>query len=137
MPPDQDFAAGLDAEKEAPDSSRYRQVRFQLPAGCDRDSARTPRRVRTADPERPFPMVDGRGDPALSPLGRQQALRVADRLAKTRVDAIYVTNSAPDCRDSSSTCRAARPRADGRGRPGRGEPRRVGRRHLPPTRGGR
>jgi probable phosphoglycerate mutase len=45
-----------------------------------------------ADPDRPFPLVEGRGDPALSPLGREQAVRIADRLAVTRVDAIYVTN---------------------------------------------
>ena len=44
------------------------------------------------DPERPFPLVEGRGDPPLSVLGQQQAVRVADRLAITRVDAIYVTS---------------------------------------------
>lgn len=92
MPPDQDFAAGLDAEKEAPDSSRYRQVRFQLPAGATEILLVRHGESEPADPKRPFPMVEGRGDPALSPLGRQQALRVADRLAKTHVDAVYVTN---------------------------------------------
>jgi probable phosphoglycerate mutase len=45
-----------------------------------------------ADPDRPFTLVDGRGDPELSQLGREQAVLVADRLATTRVDAIYVTS---------------------------------------------
>jgi probable phosphoglycerate mutase len=45
-----------------------------------------------ADPEHPFPLVDGRGDPKLSALGRDQAALVADRLQSTRVDAIYVTS---------------------------------------------
>lgn len=39
----------------------------------------------------PFPLVDGRSDPALSPEGRDQAQRVAARLAAAGVDAIYVT----------------------------------------------
>ena len=38
-----------------------------------------------------FPLVDGHGDPALAPEGRDQAERVADRLAGQGVDAIYVT----------------------------------------------
>lgn len=38
-----------------------------------------------------FPMVDGHGDPELSPEGREQAERVAQRLAGAGIDAIYVT----------------------------------------------
>lgn len=44
-----------------------------------------------AVPDRPFPLVDGHGDPALAPDGRQQAEAVAERLADQAVDAIYVT----------------------------------------------
>jgi probable phosphoglycerate mutase len=40
---------------------------------------------------RPFPLVDGHGDPPLSDLGHEQALRVCDRLAGTGIGAIYVT----------------------------------------------
>jgi probable phosphoglycerate mutase len=40
---------------------------------------------------KPFPLVDGHGDPPLSELGRSQALRVRDRLAEAGIDAIYVT----------------------------------------------
>ncbi len=38
-----------------------------------------------------FPLVDGHGDPALAPDGREQAERVADRLAGQGIAAIYVS----------------------------------------------
>ena len=41
---------------------------------------------------RSFALTDGHGDPGLSPDGREQAERVAARLANERVDAIYVTS---------------------------------------------
>ena len=41
--------------------------------------------------DRPFPLVDGHGDPELAPEGHVQARQVAQRLATTRIDAIYVT----------------------------------------------
>lgn len=44
-----------------------------------------------AVPGRAFPLVDGHGDPALSPEGRDQAERLAGRLADRKLDAIYVT----------------------------------------------
>jgi len=40
---------------------------------------------------RPFALIDGHGDPPLSALGRDQAGKVADRLAGAGIDAIYVT----------------------------------------------
>ncbi|MGZ4150490.1 MAG: histidine phosphatase family protein [Actinomycetota bacterium] len=40
----------------------------------------------------PFALVDGHGDPALDPVGVEQAERVGARLASERVDAIYVTS---------------------------------------------
>ncbi len=40
---------------------------------------------------RPFPLIDGHGDPPLSALGRDQAGKVADRVAGAGIDAIYVT----------------------------------------------
>ncbi len=71
---------------------RYRQIRFESPAGSTELLLVRHGESAAADPDRPFPVVDGRGDPELSPLGREQAARIADRLAGTRVDAIYVTN---------------------------------------------
>jgi len=39
----------------------------------------------------PFPLVDGHGDPPLSEQGREQASKVAERLADAGIGAIYVT----------------------------------------------
>jgi probable phosphoglycerate mutase len=44
-----------------------------------------------ADPSQPFPLAAGHGDPELDPNGHAQAQRLADRLAGTPIDAIYVT----------------------------------------------
>jgi 2,3-bisphosphoglycerate-dependent phosphoglycerate mutase len=69
----------------------YRQSRFQRPPGaCElllvRHGESAPARE-----DRPFPLVDGHGDPELSPNGRDQAYRVADRLEHEDLGAIYVT----------------------------------------------
>ncbi len=40
----------------------------------------------------PFDLVDGHGDPHLSPRGRWQAERVGNRLADESIDAIYVSS---------------------------------------------
>lgn len=71
---------------------RYRQVRFEAPAGSTEIVLVRHGESEAADPAQPFPLVDGRGDPPLSVLGQQQAIEVAQRLAPTRVDAIYVTS---------------------------------------------
>lgn len=42
-------------------------------------------------PKKPFPLVDGHGDPALSQLGQFQAQRLATRLASENIAAIYVS----------------------------------------------
>jgi probable phosphoglycerate mutase len=39
-----------------------------------------------------FPLVDGQGDPPLSPDGREQAAHVAARLAVSSVDAVFATS---------------------------------------------
>jgi 2,3-bisphosphoglycerate-dependent phosphoglycerate mutase len=39
----------------------------------------------------PFALVDGHGDPQLAAVGQEQAQRVADRLAREPISAIYVT----------------------------------------------
>ncbi len=41
---------------------------------------------------RPFPLIDGHGDPELTELGRFQAKRVGQRLSKEPVAAIYVSS---------------------------------------------
>lgn len=91
MPPDQDFHTGVGADREDEGSPRFRQVRFQAPPGSTEIVLVRHGESAAADPLRPFPMTDGRGDPPLSALGRQQAVLVADRLARKHVDGIYVT----------------------------------------------
>jgi probable phosphoglycerate mutase len=43
-------------------------------------------------PGTPFPLAGGHGDPPLAPQGHEQAKLLAERLAGTRIDAIYVTS---------------------------------------------
>jgi 2,3-bisphosphoglycerate-dependent phosphoglycerate mutase len=47
--------------------------------------------VLAADPDHPHPLLDGQGDPPLSPLGRLQAEAVGRRLRDAGLDAVYVT----------------------------------------------
>ncbi|HXY44458.1 MAG TPA: histidine phosphatase family protein [Acidimicrobiales bacterium] len=69
----------------------HRQVRFSAPPEATEILLVRHGETIAADPERPFPLVDGHGDPELAPEGVEQAVRVADRLAGSRIDAIYVT----------------------------------------------
>jgi len=69
----------------------YRQRPFPVP-----DGAMDLLLIRHGQSEayvegRPFPLVDGHGDPPLSTLGREQAGKVADRLAGAGINAIYVS----------------------------------------------
>jgi probable phosphoglycerate mutase len=45
-----------------------------------------------AHPDRPFPLVEGHGDPPLDPVGVEQAELLADRLESEKIAAIYVTS---------------------------------------------
>ncbi|MGN6795056.1 MAG: histidine phosphatase family protein [Streptosporangiaceae bacterium] len=69
----------------------YRQRAFPVPDGAlDLLLVRHGQSEEYVD-GKPFPLVDGHGDPPLSELGRAQALRVRDRLAGAGIDAIYVS----------------------------------------------
>jgi 2,3-bisphosphoglycerate-dependent phosphoglycerate mutase len=69
----------------------YPQRRFERPTrACELLLVRHGE-SEPAHPDRPFPLVDGHGDPALSPAGRAQAERVGERLAGEPIAAIYVT----------------------------------------------
>ena len=70
----------------------FRQFRFERPPGATelllvRHGETVPARA-----DRPFPLVDGHGDPELTAEGHDQARRAAARLAIEEVDAIYVSN---------------------------------------------
>ncbi|MCP9949453.1 histidine phosphatase family protein [Actinomadura madurae] len=76
---------------ERDEPNEYRQTRYEAPQGATdvlliRHGASAP-----AHPDRPFPLVNGQGDPELAPEGREQAERVAERLAGEDLDALYVT----------------------------------------------
>ena len=69
----------------------YPQSRFVPPADAADVLLVRHGQSAPARPDQPFPLVDGQGDPPLSPQGRAQAVRVAARLRRTRLDAVYVT----------------------------------------------
>jgi 2,3-bisphosphoglycerate-dependent phosphoglycerate mutase len=76
---------------QPPAAGGYRQNRFALPPGAAELLL-----IRHGESERatlatPFPMVDGRADPALAPEGHEQAERLADRLGPAGISAIYVS----------------------------------------------
>jgi len=69
----------------------YRQHRFAPPPGSTELLLVRHGESEPAVADRPFPLVDGHGDPALAPEGRAQAARVCARLAGEHIDAIYVS----------------------------------------------
>src|SRR5436190_23963188 len=69
----------------------YRQTRFKRPPGSTELILVRHGESEAMVPGRPFPLVDGHGDPALAPLGREQAEQVGVRLAAHPIDAIYVS----------------------------------------------
>lgn len=70
----------------------HRQIRFEAPAGAVELLLVRHGESEAAVEGRPFPLVDGHGDPALSDDGVEQAERVGERLAGAGIDAIYVTS---------------------------------------------
>ena len=70
----------------------YRQARFRKAPGSTELILVRHGESEPAVPGTPFETVDGHGDPALAPEGREQALRVAERLADQQLDALYVTS---------------------------------------------
>ena len=81
--------SGMDENAEEPLS--HRQTRYGVPPGATEFVL-----VRHGASEpfvsgRPFPTVDGHGDPALAPEGEEQAQLVGRRLSLEQVDAVYIT----------------------------------------------
>ena len=70
-----------------------RQHRFERPPGATEIVLVRHGESMAAVPGEPFDLVDGQGDPALGPEGREQAERVGERLAREGgIDAVYVTS---------------------------------------------
>jgi 2,3-bisphosphoglycerate-dependent phosphoglycerate mutase len=78
-----------DAPATAP--TEYRQTKFRRPPGSTELLLVRHGESAPMVPGRPFPLVDGHGDPELAPEGRVQAEQVGARLANHPIDAIYVT----------------------------------------------
>ncbi|MFG2003222.1 histidine phosphatase family protein [Spirillospora sp. NPDC048911] len=74
------------------DQTEYRQTPYAPPPGATQVLLVRHGASEPARPGRPFPLVDGHGDPELAPEGREQAERVGERLSKVRLDAVYVTS---------------------------------------------
>jgi len=70
----------------------YRQPRFQAPPGATELILVRHGESEAAVDGQTFDLVDGHGDPSLSPEGQEQAAKVCARLATERIDALYVTN---------------------------------------------
>jgi 2,3-bisphosphoglycerate-dependent phosphoglycerate mutase len=75
-----------------PGAVSYRQARFRSPPGATDILIIRHGESQAAYMDNPFPLVNGHADPALAENGREQAERLAERLAKYPIDAIYVTS---------------------------------------------
>jgi 2,3-bisphosphoglycerate-dependent phosphoglycerate mutase len=69
----------------------FHQERWVPPAGSTELVLVRHGASAAAVPGRPFPLLDGQGDPPLAPAGREQAERVAARVASEKVTALFVS----------------------------------------------
>lgn len=79
---------------DAPEKKQYRQSRFTRPKGACEIILVRHGESQPADPDKPFPLVDGHGDPPLHvPDGVDQAERACRRLIESGEEwaAVYVT----------------------------------------------
>lgn len=75
-----------------PEPVAYRQIQFTAPPGaCDLILVRHGESEAAVEGT-PFELVEGHGNPQLAPEGVEQAELVGARLARERIDAIYVSN---------------------------------------------
>jgi probable phosphoglycerate mutase len=78
-------------DQQVSEREEYRQYRFSLPEGATDLLIVRHGESAPARPDAPAPTVDGHSDPELAPEGREQAEKLAERLAHEHIDAIYVT----------------------------------------------
>lgn len=69
----------------------YRQHRYQRPPGATDILLVRHGESRPAVVGDLFPLLDGHGDPELATSGREQAVRLGDRLRHLSINAVYVT----------------------------------------------
>jgi probable phosphoglycerate mutase len=70
----------------------FRQHRYTAPPGATTVLLVRHGESQPAHPDRPFPLVEGHGDPPLDPVGVEQAELLAARLQDEKIAAIYVTS---------------------------------------------
>jgi probable phosphoglycerate mutase len=75
-------------------AERYSQHAFTPPPGATEIILIRHGASADAIPGEPFPLIDGHGDPPLSPAGEQQARALAERLADEPLTALFVTGLA-------------------------------------------
>jgi 2,3-bisphosphoglycerate-dependent phosphoglycerate mutase len=75
----------------APVQGRAEQVPFKLPEGATEVVLVRHGASAAAIPGSPFPLLGGRSNPELSPLGERQAAAVCRRLAKEKVTKLFIT----------------------------------------------
>ena len=79
------------APSPAVSDEEFHQERWVPPAGSTKLVLVRHGASAAAVPGRPFPLLDGQGDPPLAPAGRDQAERVAERLADEPLTGLYVS----------------------------------------------
>jgi probable phosphoglycerate mutase len=78
-------------DESHPAAAGYRQARFVAPPGAVELLLVRHGESQKAFSDSPFPLLDGHSDPELAQAGRDQAERVATRLAAGHIDAIYTS----------------------------------------------
>ncbi|MGH1493352.1 MAG: histidine phosphatase family protein [Acidimicrobiales bacterium] len=79
------------SSSEQPAGGTYPQHFYEPPAQAGQVLLIRHGQSQAFNPASPFPLVDGHGDPPLSPLGEHQAKLVGARLADEPISAIYVS----------------------------------------------
>ncbi len=92
MVSDEDQPPASTGRETHPGATAYRQARFRPPPGAADILVIRHGESEAAYMDKPFPLMDGHADPELSETGREQAERLAERLAKAPIEAIYVTS---------------------------------------------
>lgn len=85
------FRAMVDPDPVTPGATSFPQLLFQPESGACQVLLIRHGQSAPFVPGRPFPLVDGHGDPPLTELGHHQAELLANRLVHEPISAIYVT----------------------------------------------
>lgn len=85
-------ASSTDQPSEESENSSYPQHFYEPPTGAGQVLLIRHGQSQAFTPGKPFPLVDGHGDPPLSELGEHQAELVGERLHLESVGAIYVSS---------------------------------------------